>query len=42
MDDCQHISKVIGWGIKREDGNVIEIPIRYGCTKCEVESDEIL
>lgn len=42
MDDCQHITKVIGWGIKRDGGNVIEIPVKYGCTLCEVESDEVL
>lgn len=40
--DCDHISKVIEWGIKRLDGDVIEIPVKYGCTKCDETSDTSL
>lgn len=40
--NCDHITKVIGWGIKRSEGDVIEIPSLYGCTKCDIESDKPL
>lgn len=41
-DNCDHISKVLEWGIKRDGGNVIEIPVKYGCTKCDATDDKSL
>ena len=38
--ECDHISKVIEWGIERNNGAVIEIPTKYGCTKCDAVSDK--
>lgn len=40
--NCDHISKVIEWGIKRVDGDVIEVPTKYGCTKCDKTSKKSL
>jgi len=37
--ECDHISKVIEWGIERSNGTVIEKPAKYGCTKCDAVSD---
>lgn len=34
-----HITKVLEWGIDRTDGNVIEKPIKYGCTHCDETTD---
>jgi hypothetical protein len=34
-----HVDKVIEWGIKLVDGDVLEFPVKYGCTKCDIESD---
>lgn len=40
--DCDHISKVISWKIKRIEGDVIEVPAMYGCTKCDAQSETVL
>lgn len=35
MTDCDHISKVIEWGFdEKQDFKAV----KYGCTKCEIES----
>lgn len=39
MTNCDHISKVTKWGIKRDGGTIVEIPVEYGCTKCDVTSE---
>lgn len=37
--DCDHITKVLGWTVD-EKANLI--PSGYGCTNCDITSDEVL
>lgn len=34
-----HVDKVIEWSVKLIDGDVVETPSKYGCTKCDAVSD---
>jgi hypothetical protein len=40
--DCNHVSKVLEWGYKLEDGQVNQYVSLYGCTNCDVTSTEVL
>lgn len=39
MTDCDHIGKVLKWGINLTNGNVLEVPTLWGCTKCDATSE---
>ena len=36
----EHISKVLKWGYKLEDGDMIPYCSLYGCTECDATSEE--
>lgn len=42
MPKCDHILKIVEWGIKRDGGNVHEVASLYGCTKCDITSKKPL
>ena len=35
-----HVDKIVEWGTKLVDGDVLEFPSKYGCTKCDIVSDK--
>lgn len=40
--NCEHISKVLEWNYRLENGQVNEYVSLYGCTKCDITSTESL
>lgn len=42
MSECDHITKVLAWGLDRNGGDIKEVPVQYGCTKCDATSDKPL
>ena len=36
----EHISKVLKWGYRLEDGDMVPYSALYGCTECDVTSEE--
>ena len=40
MTNCDHVSKVLNWGYKLIEGQVVEYPSKYGCTKCDATNDK--
>lgn len=40
QSNCDHVSKVLTWGYKLENGMVTEYPSLWGCTKCDTTSDK--
>jgi hypothetical protein len=41
-NQCDHVSKVIKFGYKLENGDVVSTVELYGCTKCDLTSPEML
>lgn len=39
MSNCDHIGKVLTWGVNLIDGDVKEIPTLWGCTQCNETSE---
>lgn len=42
MEECNHISKVVKFGYKLENGDVKPIVELYGCIKCDATSPTML
>ena len=40
--DCNHISKVNKWGYNLIDGDMVSYVSEYGCTKCDLTSEQPL
>lgn len=36
----EHISKVLKWGYRLEDGDMVPFSALYGCTQCDATSEE--